>query len=303
MPTRMMIEHCAARPAIGSTLKFDEMAVDRRAPLRGGTPRRQSAAPPPSRRPAGEAAGRGGSDQDDVLLNGDDQAQRVTTITQGTTNTGTFKGIGAVTGAGLEGASTSGIGMLGTTTTIDITGVVETTATPGSDLAGGFDLDTGVYGFANASSISSGLYQRAAPAGASTGTPGRRQRPAASATSARSPGCSRSATSERQERTRTPAVARRRHPRYGASSPASRPRARWVSRRADASGSRTEAVGDPCQGQVVDRGQRRQCDELQLRHCHARLQPFQPLVRPSCAGPARSPSTSTPPRRPPPTSG
>ena len=72
------------------------------------------------------------------MLNADNPATALTTITQGTADTGALKGIGAVTGTGLEGVSATGIGVLGTTTSIDLAGVVGTSGdTTGSDLAGG----------------------------------------------------------------------------------------------------------------------------------------------------------------------
>lgn len=99
------------------------------------------------------------ADPNDVLLNDNNSATAITTITQGTPDTGAFKAIGAGTGTGLEGASTTGTGVLGTTASVDIAGVVGTAGdTTGSYLAGGFDLNTGVYGFANADDFSSGLY-------------------------------------------------------------------------------------------------------------------------------------------------
>ncbi len=99
------------------------------------------------------------ADPYDVVLNDNNAATALTTITQGTADTGALKGIGAVTGTGLEGVSDTGIGVLGTTTSVDLAGVVGTSGvTTGSDLAGGIDLNTGVYGFANTDDISSGLY-------------------------------------------------------------------------------------------------------------------------------------------------
>lgn len=98
-------------------------------------------------------------DPDDVAKNTDNPTTALTSITQATTDIGGFKATAAGVGTGLEGASTAGTGVLGTTGQVELAGVVGTAGDiAGSDFEGGYELNTGVYGFAAFDEISSGLY-------------------------------------------------------------------------------------------------------------------------------------------------
>jgi hypothetical protein len=119
------------------------------------------------------------ADPNDVVLNAGNDATAVTTITQTTADTGAFGATGNGTGTGVAGASTTGIGVSGTTTsgtgisgestsgagvfgraaTTDRAGVVGVAGdTSDSSLDADVDLDSGVYGYADQTFNSSGVW-------------------------------------------------------------------------------------------------------------------------------------------------
>ena len=226
------------------------------------------------------------------------QATAITTITQGTADTGAFKAIGAGTGRA-RGRLHLGTGVLGTTAAVDIAGVVGTAGdTTGSDLAGGFDLNTGVYGFPNADDISSGLYGEsvagwgvygygAVGVGGEGSVGGDFAGSFAGLFAFGDVGATGAHAHAGGGNVPTPPANTALFASVGSTSQVgleARGRVRFPNR----SGRR-----DHRQRQVVDRGQRQRCDELQLRHRHARLQPVPAATcGPSSARPARSPSTS-----------
>jgi hypothetical protein len=91
-----------------------------------------------------------------VNLDTDNPSTALTSITQGTVDAGAFKATGSGIGTGLEGASTSGVGVIGTTGPDGLPAVVavqgdaansqwESALSPGSDPV----LPFGAYGFSN----------------------------------------------------------------------------------------------------------------------------------------------------------
>jgi hypothetical protein len=99
------------------------------------------------------------ADPNDLVLNQDNPTTLPTSVSQQTADTAAFKATGAGTAPGLDGASASGAGVIGTTSTVDAAGVIGTAGdTTGSDLAAGSDLDAGIYGFAGFTDISTGIY-------------------------------------------------------------------------------------------------------------------------------------------------
>jgi hypothetical protein len=109
-------------------------------------------------------------DPNDVALDQDNAGTALTSITQGTSDTGGFKAVGAGTGSGIEGHSPGGSGLVGSTDAAKTAGAVAFLAPlTGSSLEYVLDpahpeaeLESGVYGWANASESSSGVFGESA---------------------------------------------------------------------------------------------------------------------------------------------
>lgn len=118
-------------------------------------------------------------DPNDVALNTANPSTALTSVTQGTADTGAFAGIGngsgfglsgtssagegvageSTTGPGVAGESDSGAGVAGHAVTTDRAGVVGTAGDlTDSSLAADLDLDSGVYGYADQTFVSSGVW-------------------------------------------------------------------------------------------------------------------------------------------------
>jgi hypothetical protein len=81
------------------------------------------------------------------------------TAIKGTGSVGVGVAGAATTGAGVLGTSASGGGVVGTTQTTDHAGVAGTAGdTTDSSLAADIDLDTGIYGYADQTFVSSGVW-------------------------------------------------------------------------------------------------------------------------------------------------
>ncbi len=106
-------------------------------------------------------------DVNDLALNIDNPTTLVTSITQGTLGADAFNATGAGVGRGIVGSSPDGAGVIGVTTGVVMAGVIGLAGnTAGSAYAlANADLDTGLYGFANATSNSSGVWGESGEAG------------------------------------------------------------------------------------------------------------------------------------------
>lgn len=103
------------------------------------------------------------ADPNDVVLNQDNPAVALTSITQASVDTGAFRATAAGSGTGLEGASPAGAGVFGATSETQAAGVLGAAGSlDASTYAAAEPLNTGVYGFANLSEYSSGIFGESA---------------------------------------------------------------------------------------------------------------------------------------------
>jgi hypothetical protein len=99
------------------------------------------------------------ADPNDVVLNQDNPAVALTSVTQATTNTGAFRATAAGSGTGVEGVSPGGAGVLGSTPETLVAGVAGIAGPlDASTYAAAEPLNTGVYGYANLTDTSSGVW-------------------------------------------------------------------------------------------------------------------------------------------------
>lgn len=103
------------------------------------------------------------ADPNDLVLNQDNPTTALTSVTQASAGVGAFHASAAGSGTGVEGASPAGAGVLGATSDTLAAGVVGAAGPlDASAYAAAEALNTGVYGFANLTEYSSGIFGESA---------------------------------------------------------------------------------------------------------------------------------------------